>query len=183
MRYGKLPQRTGCLSLFRAEWRPTIGCMIGWFLSLLSTLVVPGSPHGDGFAASAIFREQAQQLVSLEITITGIRSDRGVIQLALCPSGTGFPDCGSQALHTAALPIKEGAARVAIADLPRGSYAVSVFHDGNANGKLDTLMGIPREGYGFSNNPPFRPRAPRFDECEVRLESSATVAIRLRYLA
>jgi uncharacterized protein (DUF2141 family) len=34
-----------------------------------------------------------------------------------------------------------------------GTYAISVFHDENSNGKLDTnLLGIPREGVSASNN-------------------------------
>lgn len=121
-------------------------------------------------------------LVVLEIVITGIRSDKGMIQLALCPPGAGFPDCGDQAVRTASLPIRNGEARVALTGLAPGSYAISVFHDANGNGKLDTFAGIPREGYGFSSNPPFRPRAPRFAECEVVLAQSAAAAINLRYL-
>jgi uncharacterized protein (DUF2141 family) len=38
-------------------------------------------------------------------------------------------------------------------NLPRGEYAVKVFHDENGNDQLDTRMfGIPAERYGFSNN-------------------------------
>lgn len=39
-------------------------------------------------------------------------------------------------------------------DVPHGTVAVRVFHDENGNGELDqNLLGIPKEGYGFSNNP------------------------------
>ena len=38
-------------------------------------------------------------------------------------------------------------------DVPVGIYAVSVFHDENDNGKLDTnSFGIPIEAFGCSNN-------------------------------
>ena len=38
-------------------------------------------------------------------------------------------------------------------DIPPGTYAIAVFHDENANGKLDkNFLGIPCEGYGASNN-------------------------------
>ena len=38
-------------------------------------------------------------------------------------------------------------------DIPVGIYAVSVFHDENDNGKLDTnSFGIPNEQFGCSNN-------------------------------
>ena len=40
------------------------------------------------------------------------------------------------------------------ADLPSGTYAVSVMHDENGNGSLDSnFLGMPVEGYGFSNDP------------------------------
>jgi len=42
-------------------------------------------------------------------------------------------------------------------------YAVSVFHDENYNGKLDTnLLGIPREGVGASNDARGNFRPPKF---------------------
>ena len=37
--------------------------------------------------------------------------------------------------------------------MPYGAYAVAMYHDRNANGKMDeNAMGIPKEPYGFSNN-------------------------------
>jgi uncharacterized protein (DUF2141 family) len=46
-----------------------------------------------------------------------------------------------------------------------GTYAVSVFHDENSNGKLDTnLMGIPREGVGASNGARGHFGPPKFDD-------------------
>ena len=38
--------------------------------------------------------------------------------------------------------------------LPIGKYAISIFHDINNNEKLNTnFMGVPKEPFGFSNNP------------------------------
>lgn len=48
--------------------------------------------------------------------------------------------------------MKSGAGRVQFRDLPSGKYAIVAFCDQNGNGKLDeTLLGIPKEPYGFSN--------------------------------
>ncbi|MEL6759779.1 MAG: DUF2141 domain-containing protein [Myxococcota bacterium] len=39
-------------------------------------------------------------------------------------------------------------------DLPPGELAIRLFHDANGNGKLDrNMLGVPKEGYGFSQNP------------------------------
>ncbi len=105
-----------------------------------------------------------------------------MVQLVICPAHTGFPDCKAHAARTATLTIDKGEARARFDGLAAGNYAIGVFHDANANGKLDTFMGIPREGYGFSRNPPFRPRAPRFDEAMMAIEGQMETSITLRYL-
>ncbi len=100
----------------------------------------------------------------------------------ICPPASGFPDCGARAVRTATLSIHNGEAKARIHDLTIGSYAIGVFHDANANGKLDTVLGIPGEGYGFSRNPPFRARAPHFEEAMIDIESDTASEIKLRYI-
>jgi uncharacterized protein (DUF2141 family) len=39
---------------------------------------------------------------------------------------------------------------------------MALIHDENGNSKLDTMMGIPREGFGFSMNPIITFGAPSF---------------------
>ena len=49
-----------------------------------------------------------------------------------------------------------------------GEYALTVLHDENGNGKLDTnLLGMPKEGYGVSNNAFRRFGPPRFREAKI----------------
>lgn len=119
---------------------------------------------------------------SLEIKVSGLQSAKGVVRLAICPPQSGFPDCKDKAVHTASLPIENGGARTTVRNLPAGTYAVSIFHDANANGKLDTFLGIPKEGYGFSKNPPFRPRAPKWSEAEIEVTGAASAEIKMRYI-
>lgn len=46
-----------------------------------------------------------------------------------------------------------GSAGLVFHGLAPGRYAVSVVHDENANGELDlNLLGVPTEGFGFSND-------------------------------
>ncbi len=127
-------------------------------------------------------REPSAESASLDVTVREIKSPKGVIRLALCPPNAGFPNCKGREVRSATLPIKNGLARIRFMDLPAGTYGISVFHDANANGKLDTFAGIPREGYGFSRNPPFRARAPRFPEVELAVSGSIAATITLRYI-
>jgi uncharacterized protein (DUF2141 family) len=119
---------------------------------------------------------------SLAVTVTGIKNSKGLIRLALCPPDAGFPDCKTKVVRTASLTIAGGTASVTLTGLAPGRYAVSVFHDANSNNKLDTFAGIPKEGYGFSRNPGFKPRAPKFAEAEVQVQGASTASIKLRYI-
>jgi uncharacterized protein (DUF2141 family) len=48
---------------------------------------------------------------------------------------------------------KSDEVRVIFENLPPGEYALTVFHDENNNGKMDSnFLGIPKEGTGFSND-------------------------------
>ncbi|MCE3519738.1 DUF2141 domain-containing protein, partial [Escherichia coli] len=69
------------------------------------------------------------------------------------------------------------------AGLPRGSYAIAVIHDENGNAKLDTFAGIPREGFGFSRNPPIRFGPPHFAAARFTIAGDADrQQIRMRYI-
>lgn len=118
---------------------------------------------------------------TLDVAVTGFRNDRGVVRVMLCPAGAAFPDCGARGTGASA-QIADRAAHVRFAGLPPGRYAVAVFHDENGSGHLPTLLGIPTGGFGFSANPPMRPRAPRFNECAIAVDDHAHTAIALRYL-
>ncbi len=65
--------------------------------------------------------------------------------------------------------------------LQPGTYAVRLMHDENDNGKLDrNLVGMPTEGYGFSNNPRVM-RAATFEEASFELpQEGADIRIVLR---
>ena len=59
-------------------------------------------------------------------------------------------------------------------NLPSGTYALALIHDENGNGKLDTLMGIPKEGFGFSKNPAIRFGPPSFKSAELAIAGGRT---------
>jgi uncharacterized protein (DUF2141 family) len=68
--------------------------------------------------------------------------------------------------------------------LPRpGVYALAVYHDSNSNGKFDrTALGLPAEGYGFSNNPAIWFGPPSFRAVRFTVARSGQRAgIRMKY--
>ena len=66
-------------------------------------------------------------------------------------------------------------------ELPAGVYAAGVFHDLNANNRLDTnLFGVPKEQFGFSNNVVARSGPPSFEAASIQISSTASFSIQLR---
>ena len=67
--------------------------------------------------------------------------------------------------------------------VPAGRYAIALFHDENANGRLDKRLMMPREGYGFSRNAPVRLGPPSFRSAAFSADSAEErLSIRMRYM-
>ena len=93
-----------------------------------------------------------------------------------------FPDCAGDPAAVKR-SVAAGTRTLRLAVPGPGTYAVSVLHDANANGRADTTLGIPREGFAFSRNPPIRFGPPSFAATAVELEPGLTrETLRLRYL-
>jgi len=137
------------------------------------------------FALSAPLEAQTTGTSKLTVRVTGARNAKGKIRVALFRDGKGFPNDASRAVHTQAADIDPQTlrAQVVFADLPAGVYAVSVFHDENMNEKLDkNFVGVPKEGYGASNNPKKKMGPPNFDETRFQLGvADQSVEIKLMY--
>ena len=136
----------------------------------------------------APFRSLAAQMRdtgTLTVRVTGARNSKGKIGVTLFQNAEGFPDDASKAIRQQSVEIdaKTMSTQVTFKDIPQGTYAVSVLHDENGNGKMDkNFVGIPKEGYGASNNPKKKRRAPTFDEARFSLSSSEqTVEVTLIY--
>lgn len=119
----------------------------------------------------------------LVVQVERLRNERGVVHLCLTRNATHFPDCGSD--PTAVKNTVPAAATIVVrfTGIEAGRWALSVFHDQNRNERLDTMVGIPREGFGFSRNPAISFRAPRFDQVVLDLGAGITrQTVRMQYL-
>lgn len=104
------------------------------------------------FAAAFVPQTQPSQDLT-HVGITGLRNDKGQVLCALFSSASDFPKKAENAVAPARSGISHGHAVCEFPGIASGTYAVSVFHDENSNGEMDTnFMGIPREGVGASNN-------------------------------
>jgi uncharacterized protein (DUF2141 family) len=119
----------------------------------------------------------------LTVKLIGFRSDKGQTCVSVFNTPKGFPGKYDQAFKILRSPIKEKQATIVFKDLPFGIYAVSVLHDENLNNKMDTnIIGIPKEGFGSSNNPKDRFGPPTFDDAKFDFNSvSKNIEINIKY--
>jgi len=110
------------------------------FLSLVSCMTLAG-----GFTT---LPEEG-----IRITVSNLHNEKGHVLVSLYKDGTGYPDDATRAFRKIKLDISGKKAAVLFTGLPAGNYAVSILHDENDDQKMNkSNLGIPKEGYGFSNN-------------------------------
>lgn len=89
----------------------------------------------------------------LHVHIVGLRNSKGRVGCTLFNRPSAFPKDGSKALRDMEVPIRNKAAWCNFRGISPGTYAMVVFHDENDNGRFDRdALGMPLEGYAFSNN-------------------------------
>lgn len=93
---------------------------------------------------------------SIEIVVTNIDYKKaGFIWIGLynCKESFGKLDKAFQMQY---VPVKNQTITIKFNNVKYGTYSVNLFHDENSNKDIDkNFIGIPKEGYGFSNNPNF----------------------------
>ena len=127
---------------------------------------------------------QAGRTGTLRLKITQLRNDRGKVNLSLYQSKDGYPSDPKKAFKKIKAEIREGICEITFVDLPRGEYAISLMHDENENEKMDTgFLGIPKEGYGASNDAKVTFGPPKYEDARFVLKGNPeTLRIKMRYL-
>jgi uncharacterized protein (DUF2141 family) len=116
---------------------------------ILLIVGIVGSLNSDG---SAQERPDyiTEKTASFYLTIEGLAKAEGELRIAVFNSQDTYT---VDPLYAVVLSVDSTVVDWQVDELPFGEYAIAVYHDKNANGKLDTnLLGIPKERYGFSNN-------------------------------
>lgn len=119
---------------------------------------------------------------TLDLSFENVRNARGVIRICLTANRRHFPDCsGDSAARTLSIPASQANAR--FTGLAAGTYAISLIHDENGNGRMDMTLMMPREGFGFSRNPRIGMGPPRFDAAAFAVGSDPVrQQVRVRYM-
>lgn len=113
----------------------------------------------------------------IELVISNIRNQKGLIRIGVFNSETGYPDKPTVSYSLAKDTISSGKLRLFIPFRQTGSIGLSILDDENENGKMDYVLQIkPREGFGFSNNPVVRSRkAPPFEQTSFKFTGGKVI--------
>jgi uncharacterized protein (DUF2141 family) len=139
-------------------------------------------------ACSAFFFVAPQQPTAppasqIHVQADGLRSDKGQLMCQVVTADM-WPSKKDQSVAHTRSDIQHGQAVCDFSGIAPGTYAVSVFHDENSNGKLDrNLLGMPKEGVGVSNNAAGHFGPPKFDDMAFHYQGGRLdLKITVRYL-
>lgn len=123
------------------------------------------------------------QTSELEVLITGLKNQDGKLRVCLFNQANGFPSEAEKALECKACGIESDSVSVLFSNLSFGTYALAVLHDENDNAKMDAnFFGMPREGYGCSNNHFGGLRPPRFEKAAFPVNATKVrQSVNLKY--
>jgi uncharacterized protein (DUF2141 family) len=137
-------------------------------LSLLSTIAV------HGFSLSK----------EITVIISGFKSDNGKCIVYLFNNKKDFPTKSEKAIKKTSGNFTNGKCTLVLKDINTDEYAISVLHDENDNGVMETgIFCIPREGVGASNNARITIGPPKYEEAKFQFNGNTyTANIKLNYL-
>lgn len=148
------------------------------------TTALSAALAGSAAAATAALPPPATGTEDVSVTVTSLRSTHGKVMACITAKAAAFPDCSKDpAARHVSVPVEGSAVQFDFGEVAPGTYAISLFHDENGNGKLDTMMMIPREGFGFSRDAKIRFGPPRFAAAAFAVERSPVrQTVRMRYM-
>jgi len=117
------------------------------------------------------------------ITVTDLRSSKGVVRACMTMKDNIFPKCiKDPSAHRTVVPAGERI-EIRFTGVKPGNYAIALLHDENDNGKADRAMGMmPKEGYGFSRDAPVKMAPPKFTDAVFAVgDGLQRVTIKMRY--
>jgi uncharacterized protein (DUF2141 family) len=127
--------------------------------------------------------EAAPATATIDINISGLRSMKGNVLVCVTANPRFFPDCGKDPKGLKASVPARDAANVSFTGITKGTYAVAVVHDENANNKMDMAIFLPKEGFGFSRNPAIVAGPPKFKAAAFAVDTAAvSQRVKMKYM-
>ncbi len=125
----------------------------------------------------------ALQAETLTVIATGLENNHGEVQFSLYNKDGTIPDKELNKYYKMQrVSINNKEAKIVFKDLPKGRYAVNLFHDENNNSKLDKGLFTPKEGVGLSNFQTINLfHLPNFKKASFLLNQDKEIKIKIIY--
>jgi uncharacterized protein (DUF2141 family) len=105
---------------------------------------------------------QTSEKMELNLKVKNIKKSVGVIYITVYDNEEDYME---NRYAGAIAKVESEGSLEAVLKIPYGKYAVTIFHDVNEDEELNTnFIGIPKEPYGFSNNPKSSFGPPSFEQ-------------------
>ena len=112
----------------------------------------------------------------LKVNVEGLRNTTGTLRITLFSSADGFPEDAEKSYDARSIDITDREMSFYFSDIPQGNYAFAILHDEDGDGKMrKNLVGIPREGFAFSEN--YKPKisSPSFEDAMFEVKKGVNV--------
>lgn len=119
----------------------------------------------------------------LNVSIEGLRNGNGLVNVALYPDDARQFLAKGGTIKNNRFDASAPVTRACIFVPKPGVYAIAVYHDEDASRKINRSgLGLPTEGFGFSNNPATVAGLPAFRSVRLNVpKAGLTTHIKLRY--
>ncbi len=120
----------------------------------------------------------------VQVTVDNVRNSKGLVTAVLYSDDPETFLKSGKKLDRIRVEAHEGETVLCLKAPAKGRYSVALYHDENGNKKFDQdFLGIPTEGYGFSQNPGFRFGKPELEETLFTVDGALTnLRISILYL-
>lgn len=154
-----------------------------WTLACLAVTFALAAQATQAAPGDAPLACNSGEEARLQITVRGVRSAKGAITIMLYDDRDEVFLKKAGRIARIRAPAQKGVVNACLAVPRPGSYAVSLYHDEDANRKLTkNWVGMPTEGYGFSRDAAVSYRLPQLDEAVfTALPGDNPVDIQIRY--
>lgn len=142
-------------------------------IAALLALAAPAEPACTG----------APSVTRLLVQVENVKSSRGLIAVTLYTDVRRKFLARRGSLYVGRVPARKGLTEVCIHVPKPGIYALAVYHDADSDRGFDrTSLGLPSEGFGFSNNPRTFLGMPNFGSVRIPVPRSGTrTMVKLKY--
>ncbi len=159
--------------------RATVGAVFALGLALLAT---PALAQGDPTPPPGCTGTPSATWVT--VIAENLRSDDGLLAMTLYADDSHRFLVKHGSLSVGRVKVQPGGTTRGCIFLPGpGVYAIALYHDENGDTKFNrSMIGLPQEGWGFTNNPPTLMGLPSFSSVRLNIPHTGLVTrIKMKY--